>query len=667
MKASQTDEGLSRTQFDKPVDHINARVKKARKEHRDLEKKVKSLFPEGSRKSSFYLSIEDDFWAYRKSMKNLDSGVANLDGVRKRYAKLFSAGFLKSVAILREGDGNWEEALNLSLRLEDTVSSALKELDLVGMFRERFSSFVDRMVEVERFAEESESSAGREARAFRKVSGITEDLVRGCQEVDTTISRYPVYEAADSVRHLLEETVHALGAATDSLAALSSRLNTLLRGESRSGDERRVWDLYGEHVKRRNTLESDMLKAMESSGNLRQQLEQSMRIMAEFKTVLAEMDEAMARLVKDQKEREDEFEEDGSRFLALWRAAADGISMDDFPYGDLRAAFEASENRLGAARESIEHAWDLRNRFIEHAGKMVSPDQQQYGEFNRLKKKFAETTELTAEGQERYGSAADVYRNVIRENFVNTSPYWDLTYKVERKKPGGGGLILEENVGYIYDSNEYPDKPYHGKLIATYQLRLRKWMPDERARSIYHLIFQGSNEFGVEGMILSDGDSVLYRVSAGEVESDQVKTTGGPVSFVWELPVKESLVRQLARARRPILRVHLYTLVRRVNMTLYRQKVYKDYQIPSERLQQWKKLLSGSEGAGKNGGKMRTDFYPRRTNDFPRPPSMAGPPRPALGDIKAISDGGVKKRPWTANATACPVRRHGIITHTRAT
>ena len=584
-------DNLLRIQYEKQIREIASSVKRADQNYGEIEKGLKSLFPKGTHKSPFYTSIEVDFQTFRESLGHLKEYRTSLNSDRKSYTKLFSVGLLKSVDSLGEEDENWEEARNLADRMNETIVAAQNELNRLEPLHQTLSSFILRLDDVTKFRKELQSNVKQTAGEFENISDESQNLLRKFQVVDTRVIQFRAYENGDSIRQLLVETTQAFGATKDSVAALRISLEYLLQGESKSGDEQYVWELYETIVERKTNLTEKILNLSKHVKVLQEHLQNIVELLREFGKLLGELDEGIALLIERQRNHEVELEVYRGQFTALFEAAPSGLSTEDMPYRDLKYAFQKCENNVFATGGFLTKAQGVRAKLITYAGKILHLGEQESTIFRQLKKEFDEIKKEALEQYEQYAHITDTFRNIIRLDFINTQQYWELEYKVEEKTLRGVGQVLEENYGYLYDPNEYPEKLYHGKLISTFQLRMRRLRPEGGTNWDYFLVFEGSNDFAIEGMMLVDGDSILYRVSRENIEDKKETTESGYLRFVWEMAVNPSILRQLIQSKRPILKIHFLTVSHRINTTLYNQKLFREYRIPGERLKEWKNLL----------------------------------------------------------------------------
>lgn len=97
--------------------------------------------------------------------------------------------------------------------------------------------------------------------------------------------------------------------------------------------------------------------------------------------------------------------------------------------------------------------------------------------------------------------------------------------------------------------------------------------------------------------MLVDGESVLYEFSVEDMElGEEKRMKEGSVSFVLEMPVPSSLVAELAQMEQLVLKIHFLTITHRIDLTLHRKKLFREYEVPRERLVEWGKMVGDKEG-----------------------------------------------------------------------
>lgn len=587
---------LSKEQFEKQVSSVSASARTAERQYRQIEKDLKGLFPEGARRSPFFRSVEEDFWSYRHSVKNVNDALLNLTQAQKDYAKLFSKGLLRSVDVITEDDENWQAARDLALVLDDNLASARTELDRTENFYATFSTFEKDIEVVMDLRENLENYARATIKEVSKRSTAWEKMIGQFGMVDTTMRRFSLYAKGDSVRNLLEENVAALDARSDSLAFLVDRLNYLLAGVAVSGHEQRAWDLYRNVETRRDVIIREVDTYLERGEIWGKQLENSLDLLETVSKMVSAMDDALAQLLKRQEELQHELETDSLRMTSLTNRARDDVSSGHSPYRELREKYEEVASFVTGVRLLADDALATRQRILEAAAGMISPDVLELSELNQAKKTFDQTWDLALDQADRFWGIHEEFNGVILDNFLNTPEYWEIKYAVEKREVRGQ-IVYEENFGYLYNPNAYPRKPYHGQLISGLQLRLRKEAAGDKEEALYSLVFGGSGPMAVEGIIFMDGSSAVYEVSRDKAEVRNETRTGGSVQFEWRIPVDRPVLIALTQAEKPVMRVHHLTLTHRINLTLFKKGLYRDYGIPKERLNRWKGLLEGKPSA----------------------------------------------------------------------
>lgn len=589
--AAGQEASLARTRFEKRMSGIASSARNAEREYRRVEKTLKKLFPETARRSPLFLSVEKDFWKYRQSVKKLNERLLDLTRDHKDYTRLFSRGLLTSVDVITERDDNWEAARDLALILEKNLEATRTELDTLEHAAETFSSFEDNMKEVARVRRDLASTVRSLDRDVSRRSREWEKTLREFGGVDTTMRHFPVYARADTIRRQLEETGGALEARMDSLTFLVDRVDYLLTGVAVSGDENRVWDLYRSVKERWALFSGEVEETLKRGETWGRELENSLKLLKEVQKMVTAMDDALVRLSKRRGDVGEILSTDSLRTASILNRVPGGTSMEQPPYTDLRKAYEEAAAVVRSVELLLVDGVALRQRIIDAAAHMIHPDNLELDELREAKKTFDETWELGMEQADRFGAVHENFNGVILEHFVNTREYWAIRYGIEKGKNDRGETVLEENSGYLYDPHAYPRKPYHGQLISDLQLRLRKEGVEKPGGGRTAFVFEGSSPMGVEKIMIMEGDSVLYTASRDQADVWKETRTNGTVELQWVIPVDGSVVKNLTRKEGLILRVHHLTLTHRVNLTLFRKELYRDYAIPAERVRQWEKLL----------------------------------------------------------------------------
>ncbi len=582
-------EELLRTGFESPVSEIASWAKDSERDYREVEKKLRSLFDAASQRSPFYQSIESDYQAYRNSVTELREHATSLNKDHKSYLKLFSAGLLRSVEKLTPEDENWEEAENLARRFGENLENSRAEINRQEPLRESVFTFTERMDEVIEFGKELETDVDESGKESERSLSRSQKPLGKFRSMDDALARFPVYGKGDSIRLSLEQTHRHLRTMTDSLASLMSSLDYLLAGRAKSGDEERVWELYRSIVESEQTVTNEIVYLQESSESDREKLRDILELLDTFGELIGQMEDGVAEMARLQLESQSAAEACSLQYSGLLDAAPTGVSTEETPYRELRLAFQKCKTSVSSTGGLLEGVRQIQQRLITEAARMEKLGDRESDLLDRLEDEFDEGGE---KAQELYGEFADVtekFRDIIRTDFKHTAQYWELEYRFEEKKSSRGEKVFEENFGYLYDPNEYPDKPYHGRLTTTFQLRLRG---GGEKKKTYYLILEGMTEFGIDGLVVLDDDSILYQISEEKVvEMDETVAEDGRVEFVWVLPVEDTLLQQIAHSGRALVKIHLFTLTHRINQTLYREKLFRIYEIPQVRLREWERWL----------------------------------------------------------------------------
>ncbi|MFQ6615687.1 MAG: hypothetical protein ACE5HZ_02815 [Fidelibacterota bacterium] len=588
---SGRNQAFYKAQFENEVVDAISSARAAERQYRQVEKILKGLFPEDTRRSPFFLSVERDFWTYRQSVKKLNDTVLNLAEARKDYARLFSRGLLRSVDVIAQEDDGWETARNLALSLEQNLDVARTELEHMDQAYETFSSFEQEIEGVMETSRDLESTVKSLDRNVSRWTVEWETMIRQFGTVDTTLKRFTLYTRADSIRRLLEETIETLDVRMDSLTSLADRLDYLLAGVAVSGDENRVRDLYRSVDNERSVLPGEVEEYLEKGEKWGRELGNALNLLETVRKMVADMDEALAQLSKREEEVTQAWSVDSLRMTSLMSRSRDSASLNRPPYPELKDAYQEVAAFVNGLERLVVDVVTTRQQIIEASAEMISPDDLELDELREAKKTFDQTWELYMDQADRLDRVHEDFNLVILENFVNTPEYWDIQYMLVERKNDRGETIVEENYGYLYDAHAYPGKPYHGQLVSELQFRLRKEERGASGEGHFFFVFEGSGPVGAEDIILMDGDSIVFQASKDDAAVWKETARDRTVQFEWIIPVGRSMVRTLTRTEHLVLRVHHLTLTHQVNLTLFKKGLYRDYGIPKERVNRWAVLL----------------------------------------------------------------------------
>lgn len=586
----------TKDQFSHRVDETTTAIRKAEKIYKNVEKEVQRHFPEGTRRSPLYLAIRDDFMEYREIMKRLNDNNISFNRSSEEYSKLFGGVFGGKDEISTEDD-EFDKVNRLAGELEEVLTVALNDLSRAAPLSNVLRTMLDRISDIKKFRDNLNGHINTLTRNVERSSRENEGLFRLFTQTGKGMMEYGVYHNADSVRTVLSSVQQEFSSRRDSLRLLLEQTNRLLSGIAKRGEELRVWETV-EHIiyEQEQLVKSADLKAIRID-NLRNELDDLLKLMSEFSDILSDMGEDIALLRNNYQKAVKSLEEDSLRYSSLMGKMVKGYTVDKLPYRELKKAYHEADDMVENAEVALRNMAQSRQDLIDHVSGMkgLKNDSDKFsrlkdlnGKFNTAYKSGEKTLKQLEDGIERL-------REVIIKFFVNTTEYWELLYKVESEKSFGGEEIVVENYGYLYDPNALPEEDYHGRFISTFQLKLEK--NRERGKQLwnYYLVFSGEHDFPLEGFILQSSDGItLIEVSKESVFEKEEKNKNDRVKFKWRIPLQQTQLDQIIKPGTLTLRIHLLTVTHRVNLTLFRKKVYRDYLIPKRRKQMWSTLLNNT-------------------------------------------------------------------------
>ena len=302
----------------------------------------------------------------------------------------------------------------------------------------------------------------------------------------------------------------------------------------------------------------------------------------------------MVLLEKSYQNAMQSLKKDSLRYSSLMEKVPRGYTQEKPPYRELRATFGEAEATVRTAEITLKSMIKWRIDFIDHVSEMegLKTDPGKYDRFKALNINFQDDYKTGKKTLKELDDAINAFREVIIEHFINTPEYWELLYKVEYDKSFGGNETVAENYGYLFDPNELPPKAYQGLMISSFQLKLVKTRERGQQSWSHHLIFSGDHDFPLEGFLLRSLDGViLVKADRDSITVEEEISKEDMIQFEWEIPVSLKQLGQMIKESELTLRVHLLTVTHRVNLTMYREKMFKDYLIPDERKQMWERIF----------------------------------------------------------------------------
>ena len=593
LSSGLTAQSYTKDQFSKRVDETASAIKKAEKTYKSIEKEVKRHFPEGKRKSPLYLVIRDDFMEYRGIMKRLNEYNISIDRNSDKFSKLFG-GVFKGKDVISTEDEEFSQVLKLAKELEEALSESLNDLARAAPLGNVHRPILDKIVDIERFRDDLNGQINAVSRDIERSSRENGRMLRLFKKSGEGVTDFGIFRNADSVRtKLLDEQSH-LESLADSLKHQLNQTQHLLSGTAKRGEEMRVWETFSDISDNRNRLTQKIEKSIFRIEDVREELENLLKLMSEFGDILSEMDKDIALLQKNYQTAMKSLKQDSLRYSSLVKKMARGYTQEKTPYRELRTTFSEAESQAESAEETLMSMAKLRIDLIDHVSGMegLKTDPGKYDRFKTIDRNFKDANKTGKKIIEKFDDAIEIFRGTIIEHFINTPEYWQLVYKVEFDKSLGGKETIEENFGYLFDPNELPAEDYHGRLISKYQLRLVKQKNRRQQKWNHHLLFSGEHDFPLEGFLLLSSDgTILVKADRDSITVEEETSKDGVVQFEWEVPVSQMERGQLLKEKDLTFRIHLLTATHRVNLTMYKKKIFRDYLIPDKRKQMWERIF----------------------------------------------------------------------------
>jgi len=594
LSSGLTAQSYTKGQFSKRVDETASAVRKAEIKYRSIEKEVKRYFPAGTLKSPLYLVIRDDYMEYRKLLKEMNGSKVFMEKRNRKYNKLFGPLQRQNLDFLREEDEEYVQAKELAEELEETLTTTLDNLARSAPLGKVLRTILERVSGINDFIDELENQIRSSRRDLERSSRETAQVYRLFNKVGAKMSEYGVYRNADSVRTILQKIEKEHAATHDTLQILINQTQHLLTGTAKRGEELRVWDTFGEISGEKSRLSHKIEKSAFRIEDIRKDLENSLKLISEFGDILSEMDKDMVLLEKSYQNAMQSLKKDSLRYSSLMEKVPRGYTLEKPPYRELRATFSEAEATIRTAEITLKSMIKLRIDFIDHVSEMegLKTDPGKYDRFKALNINFQDDYKTGKKTLKELDDAINAFREVIIEHFINTPEYWELLYKVEYDKSFGGNETVAENYGYLFDPNELPPKAHQGLMISSFQLKLVKTRERGQQSWSHHLVFSGDHDFPLEGFLLRSPDGViLVKADRDSIAVEEEISKEDMIRFEWEIPVSLKQLGKMIKESELTLRVHLLTVTHRVNLTMYREKMFRDYLIPDERKQMWERIF----------------------------------------------------------------------------
>ena len=593
LKLGLAAQSYSKSQFSRRVNETASAIKKATKTYKSIEDEVKLQFPDGTRESPLYLAIRDDFLEYRKIMKRLNGYNISINKNSDKYSELFGGG-LKGKIVISPEDEEFPQAKQLAGDLEQILAEALSDLARAAPLGNVHRTMLDKIIDIERFRDDLNGQIKIVNRDVERSSGENEQMFRLFKERVTGMTDYGIFRNADSVRTNLLDAQQNLASRKDSLRFLLDQTQQLLTGIAKRGEELRVWENFELISNERIRLTKRFDQGTSRVEELREDLENLLKLISEFGDILSEMDKDMVLLEKSYQNAMQSLKKDSLRYSSLMEKVPRGYTQEKPPYRELRATFGEAEATVRTAEITLKSMIKWRIDFIDHVSEMegLKTDPGKYDRFKALNINFQDDYKTGKKTLKELDDAINAFREVIIEHFINTPEYWELLYKVEYDKSFGGNETVAENYGYLFDPNELPPKAYQGLMISSFQLKLVKTRERGQQSWSHHLVFSGDHDFPLKGFLLRSLDGViLVKADRDSITVEEEISKEDMIQFEWEIPVSLKQLGKMIKESELTLRVHLLTVTHRVNLTMYREKMFRDYLIPDERKQMWERIF----------------------------------------------------------------------------
>ena len=414
-------------------------------------------------------------------------------------------------------------------------------------------------------------------------------------EVSAGIETYPIFTEGDLVREQLMSQQDEYNSYKDSLKATLAHIDRFLAGKTEPVEGQTARQTLDDIQNSQTKLETRLEAKPEVLEQQRGKLGDLIKLIAEFKDVLEDMETSIASLDAKIREEEAGLIEDSLRYVSLMTRIPAGFSDVNSPYLELTSSFSDIALKLDASRKALAGLRTVREDLISHVAIMdgIKTNAVKYDRFKQLQKDFAGANKTGVKRLKELDEAIEAYRQVILDNFLNTPEYWALLYEVEFKSSRKGD-VLAENYGFLLDMNRFTAEKYHGHLVSDFQLKLVK---KGKVNPAFEFTFSGEYNFPIEGFkIVSSAGTVLMECVRDSIpsKSEDFKDEG-LVSFEWNVSVPVPTLAQIVDDPNHSFRIQFVTIGNRVNLTGYTTKMYREYRIPQVRLDNWIEMAELTE------------------------------------------------------------------------
>jgi len=313
-----------------------------------------------------------------------------------------------------------------------------------------------------------------------------------------------------------------------------------------------------------------------------ERLNDVVKLIEEFKIDILDMNEKIISVQKKINLKKEIILLDSLIYQSLINKIPTDFSLDVFPYLELSKSYIQLDKKLIQILIISDSLITTKEIFIKHVATMngIRNEKLKYDQFKTIKSDFINIDKSSKKEIENLDELIFNFKNNILENFINTSEYWSIVYKINDEYETN----FSENFGYLIDLNRFPVPQYHGELISNYQIKLIK------NDKTYKINFLTSSDLPVKGFIIlnSKEQIIIEKIFEDweEIKLNEIEYLSSSVL------ISNSSLNSLIKSDNHILKIQFTSINNTVNHTRYETKIYKKYKIPEKRLDIWSNQLN---------------------------------------------------------------------------
>ena len=579
----------------KQVSSFSREVERNRKSTQAVESEFKDFstwlikypfFKEGDKIREQLLSMQSEYTGNQTNLENIHKQIRH---------------FLSGVASPGEEETVWESFDVINEERVKLLSSLDASPAILEAQREKLEQVNRNMEDFRKEVTDARDDLDKRLRFFTREVEKNYKAAKKMEaqfiEVSAGIETYPIFSEGDLVREQLMSQQDEYNSYKDSLKATLAHIDRFLAGKTEPEEGQNARKTLDDIKNKQTKLETQLEAKPEVLEQQREKLDDLIKLIAEFKDVLEDMETGIASLDVSIREEEAGLMEDSLRYIALMVRIPAGFPDVNSPYLELTSSFSDIAIKLDASRKALIDLRTAREDLISHVATMdgVKNNAEKYDRFKQLQKDFSEANKTGEKRLKELDDTIEAHRQVILDNFLNTPEYWALLYEVEFKSSRKGD-VLAENYGFLLDMNRFTAEKYHGHLVSDFQLKLVK---KGKLNPEFEFAFSGEYNFPIEGFkIVSSDGTVLMECIRDSIpsKSEDVKDEG-LVSFEWNVSVPVPTLARIVDDPNHSFRIQFVTIGNRVNLTGYTTKMYREYRIPQVRLDNWIEIAGLTEPA----------------------------------------------------------------------